>query len=557
MFVPVAGRLVGLVASRRERIGLIVLLGLSVYLVKVLRSPVSFVYFDEFLHWRTADDIGRYGRLFSENPVLPVSPLYPGLEIVTNAVASLSGLSAFHAGIIVLGAARLVVMLSLYLLYEAVSRSERVAGIATLLYMANPHFLFFDAQFAYESLALPFALLTLWAVAGRPSRHHIVDKGLSPAVLLPLGAVVITHHLTSYILVAFLVLLTATFLVQGRGSEAWAGPGAAALLGAAACLAWLVFIASPVVAYLAPTLTDSVRQLVRLIQGEPTGRQLFHDYAGDITPLWERVISFTSTLCILFGLPFGLLAVWRHHRTSAVALALAGCALAYPATLVLRFTPAGADVSDRSFAFLFVAIAFVLAIGVSELALACTPGWSRAIPITIWATIVLIGGSLLGSGPHWARLPGPYLVSADMRSIEPQGIAAAEWAHAMLGPGNRVAADRINRLLMASYGDQHLVTALSDHVDVSPVYFSPRFGPAERALLRQGRVHYLVVDRRLSSGLPREGFYFDLGEPDARRHTKPINPVALAKFDRVQGLSRLYDGGAIVIYGLGAARDGR
>ncbi len=58
-------------------------------------NPLYFASFDEFLHWRTADDILRTGHLFSENSMLPVGPYYPGLEIVTNALSTTSGLSTF------------------------------------------------------------------------------------------------------------------------------------------------------------------------------------------------------------------------------------------------------------------------------------------------------------------------------------------------------------------------------------------------------------------------------------------------------------------------------
>ena len=40
----------------------------------------------------------------------------------------------------------------------------------------------------------------------------------------------------------------------------------------------------------------------------------------------------------------------------------------------------------------------------------------------VGALVVLaVGGSVL-SIPSWARLPGPYLVAADPRSVEPIGI---------------------------------------------------------------------------------------------------------------------------------------
>ena len=62
---------------------LVILLGLALYAVKVLHSPTGFTHFDEFLHWRSALDVVERQRLFVPNSLLPISPHYPGLEIVT------------------------------------------------------------------------------------------------------------------------------------------------------------------------------------------------------------------------------------------------------------------------------------------------------------------------------------------------------------------------------------------------------------------------------------------------------------------------------------------
>ncbi|HJZ47907.1 MAG TPA: hypothetical protein VKE41_12100, partial [Roseiflexaceae bacterium] len=95
LLVPAAARLVAPEAERPERIGIITLLGMGLYLVKVLHSPLSFTFSDELQHWRTAGDIIEGGYLFAENPLLPVSSLYPGLESITVALVDLSGLSLF------------------------------------------------------------------------------------------------------------------------------------------------------------------------------------------------------------------------------------------------------------------------------------------------------------------------------------------------------------------------------------------------------------------------------------------------------------------------------
>src|SRR5204863_292327 len=56
IFVPATVRLISPTASRFERISLLGIVGICFYLVKVMVSPLYFTSFDEFIHWRTADD---------------------------------------------------------------------------------------------------------------------------------------------------------------------------------------------------------------------------------------------------------------------------------------------------------------------------------------------------------------------------------------------------------------------------------------------------------------------------------------------------------------------
>ncbi len=49
--------------------------------IRALTSPLHFYLYDEFLHWRTENDVIASGHLFTPNSLLPVSPYYPGLEI--------------------------------------------------------------------------------------------------------------------------------------------------------------------------------------------------------------------------------------------------------------------------------------------------------------------------------------------------------------------------------------------------------------------------------------------------------------------------------------------
>ena len=555
IFVPITGRLFFNDPARVEQIGLVSALGICLYLVKIFHSPVGFTFHDEFVHWRNVQNAITGGHLFARNPVLPVSGDFPGLTSVTAATAQLAGIPVFTAGLIVVGLARLVAVLSVYLLYETVGGSSRVAGIGAALYAANPGFVFFDAQFSYESLALPLAAMTLLILArrshDRPQRH-----AWSALAVLGIGSVVVTHHLTSYILAGLLSVWAIAGLFHRRQRVQENGVALFALLTWVAAAAWLIFVASVTVNYLFPQVATATRQVISLVAGESTGRQLFRSYGGNVSPLWEQLVAYLSTVLILVGLPFGLFQVWRRYRRQAAALALGLVALAYPASFPFRLTRGGAEAANRSNEFLFLGIAFVLAVGIAELWLVRRQEWHKVALALTSAAIIFVGGVILGFAP-WARLPGPYLVSADSRSVEPEGITAAQWARSYLGDNNRILADRTNALLMVGVGGQRPITGYGDGIPTFRVVLSSKLEASELAIIREAALRYVVIDTRLAWGLPATGVYFERAEPDAARITFPIDPRDFSKFDSNTSIARLFDSGHIVIYDVGGLASAR
>ncbi len=518
LFLPVAVRLFMRQPGRHERVALLVVLGMALYLVKYMQYPLYFTYFDELIHVRSAQDLLASGYLFSPNPILAISPLYPGLEIATTALRNLTGLSLFASGMILIGVARLLLVLALYLLCDFCTHSPQTAGIATLLYMTNPGFLFFDSDFAYESLAISLAIFVVFAMAFRSFVNARRNRGLSVAIWLSIGAVVITHHVTSFVLAAFLVFWTVVFfafskikfLRPKRSGRVQANPGGVAWLTLALCAGWLLSSGNLAAAYLGPYLTGAVGQLTRVLFGQGAMRQTFQGDSGFVAPVWERLVAYGSVALIMLGLAFGLFQIWRHYRGNALVLALAGAGLAYPVGLALRLTASGAEVSERTSEFVFFGVGLVLAIAVSKLWTFRAPNWWRSGIIAVAVGVIFLGQTIVGNGQIWARLPGPYLVVADQRSIEPEGVAAAQWAASFLGPGQRIAADRINMLLMSTYGGQWDVNATNAPVSVQSIFTELQFDSTVQAALRVDKVQYLVVDRRLSNGLPLTGTYFDL-----------------------------------------------
>jgi hypothetical protein len=306
-----------------------------------------------------------------------------------------------------------------------------------------------------------------------------------------------------------------------------------------------------VVGYLRPSFDATAHQVTQILAAESAPRHLFQDGSGFVSPLWERATGIASVALILVGLPFGLFVIWRHHRSNAATLALAVVTLGYPISQAIRVSPSGVTLAGRAPAYLFPEIAFVLGIGVIQFWLADAPSWRRFAMVTSAITVIFVGGWVVGTGPLWNRLPGPYMVSAMERSMTPEGVSAAEWARAYLGPDHRLVGDWTNRLLMATYGDEWPVSAANEKFPDAMVFTSLSFGPYLASILRRQKVPYLLVDRRLSTSLPRNGYYFDDTEPDAFHYTRPLDPLASRKFDGVNGVSRVFDSGNIIIYDVG------
>jgi hypothetical protein len=557
LVMPVAARLAAVAAARQERIGLVVLLGLGLYLVKVMHSPFAFTFPDELVHLRNVDEILRRHHLFFENPSLPVTPLYPGLEIIVAGLAALSGLSPFSVGIIVIGVGRLVLMLALYLLYEQVGGSARVAGIAAVLYMANSNFVFWEAQFSYESLALPLFVLIIFAIARREDAHEgFYRLGLTVVALLVLMTVVMTHHMSSYVLVAFLAAISIFYSLYQRGRlpSTWT----LTLIAFVATMGWLLFVASLTIGYLSPVLGGAVSAIFQMIAGEQaTTRQLFTSSsagsAGYVAPLWERLTGIGSVLFILFGLPFGLLQIWRRHRASVFGLVLTGIAVAFLPIQALRFTSAGWETANRASEFLFVGLSFVVAVGIVEFWMRRRQGWGRRSMLAGYVAVVFAGGVLSGWQPN-VRLAQPYLVAAGTSIIEPQGVATARWARSVLGPNNRFAVDPSNGKALVAYGEQYPYTGWAH--GIRGLLFAAQIGRNEQRILQNTGVRFVALDRRLISWDHMVGLYFNHTGSPAGQKLELLDPEAFAKFDNQQRVSRIFDSGTIVIYYVGALSDG-
>ncbi|MGY4708626.1 hypothetical protein ACXDF8_03520 [Mycolicibacterium sp. CBM1] len=556
--------------TRAARNTAVACLGITPTLMWRATNPLLFTGFDEQLHMRTLGDILSSHRLFEANPLLQVSPRYPGIETLTVLVHQ-TGIPTMASAVIVILVARLVLVAVLCDAVEQLTGSMRAGGLAVAIYALSPQFVFFNNQFAYQTLALPLALAAVSLIAR--ARHSDDPLPLFGGATVCLLAVAMTHHVTSLLTAVFLLVWTLAERGQGRLRVAYG-----ALAAIAAALAWAIVQRSLLEDYFGPIIDDVTGQ----VSGGET-RKTFQDSAGTITPrLDTALLLYYAAAVSMLVLALGLLALhwWRRGERHMLKwgphfliLLLAGM---IPIMMAARVVPKGGELFDRGSSFLFLPLSLAAArfavrlwwpqpgqpalqdesrtIVVRLRALMLTalravgldrrPRVARLLAVAL-ASGIFLGGYVLGSGPFWARLPGSFLPAADTRSMDAEVLAAARWARQNLPAGSRIGADRVGSELLASQAGVWPVMK-ANGVTVPPLYFADDFGLTEKDTVRGLRLRFLYVDRRLADGLPRFKFYFEDGEPGDGR--VKLTDSQLTKFDAVPGIELVYRHGPISIY---------
>jgi hypothetical protein len=561
IFLPIAFRLLGAKAERSERLATVLVLGMALYLVKVLHSPIEFTRFDELAWWRATDDIITGGHAFVGNSLNAATAGYPFLPTLTAAISQLTGLSIFWSGLMVIGLTRAVFMVALFLFLETTVDSSRGAGIGVLIYACNSSFLYFDSQFAYESLGLTMAAVFLLASLRWSQFDYLGSKretgGLVALLLLLAGGLVITHHLTSFFVLVFLLIWTAIrlgFFRSGKlvvGEWHLRGPIVPFSIVAVLVTAWLILVAGhATVAELGSVFSSSYHSLSDLIRGTSSTKRLFSG-SGERLSAGERGLILMSVLLTALLIAAGVIRVWSNRTGKPLWWALSIIAILDPLALGLRLTPASTDIAARAQAFCFLGIAFLAALlfarGVGKWQ---RPQWALVISrtvIAVLAAVAFAGGVIFGE-LKVTRQPGPYLVGAEDRSITAEGLAAARFAASHLPEDAQVLTDRTNATLLGSYGQLKPVFGNYVATPLPQVLLGPYFGEESREALRGRSVSYVVVDRRLSRELPSVGYYVELNEPSAGIRKRPVNVKWLEKLAELPGIDRIYTNGPISVY---------
>ncbi|HET6391056.1 hypothetical protein [Hyphomicrobium sp.] len=565
LVLPISARLVWPTPSRLERIALLLLAALGLFLIRMLHEPTAFVDHDAFLHWATANDIMRSGHLFTPNPLLPISSVYPAIEIVTTALTEISGLPLFVSAQLLLIVIRMLFVAALFLVYERASGSQRVAALAAAVYMCVPSFVYFDTTYSYGSLAIFFLAIAL-LIDGRVEQ----TESWRPVwiIALPiLAALAVTHHLTAFITALLLAAFAVVEIASRKSPRSLLRILALPAVAIVSAGGWSMWTGNPTENYLGPVFDQAVAEAARFLSFGG-GRLPFVAEDGSTAPVWQRAIAIISVVLMSAALATGFFRAlaaggvpvlwqrfpgkwreflrWDNNRLVVLTLLTLG----YPVSILLRLTHAGWEVGNRIAPFAFLGAGVVVAIAL----ITFWQGWSqsrlRAGIIGTAIALCVSAGVFSGSGAFILGSP-VYRVAADSDSVEPMAISAATWTRQWLGTRNRFFSDRVNRLLLSAYGGQQVITNLYDRVDLGEVLFAEKVGPAEIDAIRQTSASYFLIDMRLTQQLPPMGFYFDPGPV----YRKPPLPRVLTKFNGLPGVSRVFDNGFMSIINIAALRD--
>ncbi|HXY28300.1 MAG TPA: hypothetical protein VEH82_08460, partial [Acidimicrobiales bacterium] len=560
LFGACAWRLTGAPARRNERLLVSLVLGLGLLASYLMRYPLLLTSFDELQHRATLSHLLSSRALFPANTLLPVSPYYSGLELVTAATRSLTGLPLTVDQVIVLTAVRVLLVLAVFLVVERVCGSARAGGVGALVYMANPQFYAFDSMYAYETMALALAAAAVYLLFASVDRARPGMGRLFVLALCTVAAAVVTHHLTGWITVGFVVAWAVGLALSARfrrsGTPAlrtrwWAQArvvGVAAAISVVLGAAWTQFVGSRLTSYVGPIFSAAYSDIASALGNLHGNRQFFHSASGGVTPTWDIVLILGSAAawCLILVPSLYGVAFKRSVRGGPLRYLPAVIAATYPLLLLANVSSSSKAVAGRATEFTFFGVAVVVGAWVAR-RIARGPRWPERLATIAVGTLCGVGSLLFGIGPIVAVLPGAYQVGADEHSLGSPSLAVAHWADMNIPAGTHVAADRDNGDLLNAIAGVDPVTPEAGLVNPETLYFDHRLTPYDISLIRRADIRYVFVDDRLAQGLPLYGVYVADGEPQTRLTLEQLN-----KFDSYPGIRRVYDNGPIKVYDVSA-----
>jgi hypothetical protein len=532
-----------LVAPRLSRLAAVGSVAVWGALPRLLVGPVPLYFNDEFAQiWQT-QRLVQTGHLPAFNPLnVVLAPSFPGLSYLTYALHLVIPVGVPSIGIAVVLIAHGLGLFGIYLLARAVGLGSRGSAIAAVCYAVNPSWLFFDAMYSYESLAIPLLIWMLAALAY--SARHDARRGWRVAVLVLAPAVIATHHATGAFMTVIVLAAAVVAVVRLRrggspSNESWAWPVGVAGYTVALFLVWWGLHLHVILDYYS-SYVQADRGGVRTVA------------EGSVLPLFERAALWIQ--------PFAVLAVtvwaWRRlrgtwHLASSMRWTLALLGSLFFVSLPLVFTADGQEAAHRSWATSWIGLAVLVAAAVEVVPRTVTgsgiPAGSRgasslsgrlqstmgrhgslvAVGVGLVVAVIVVGSMAASPMNPYLRFPGTPVVGEQGRIDT--GAANNLAAYISANPGGRFFADRYVAGWIADHGNEtRVLSTITSARATELVLGSTMPTPAQVARWETSDLRYVIVDRRIGTDKPFQLWWYQVGEPTVALGTHPWGMRALA-----------------------------
>jgi hypothetical protein len=339
--------------------------------------------------------------------------------------------------------------------------------VAGLVYAANPSFVYDDAMFGYEAVALLLMLtivrLYVEALAAERSGTRTWKQSLSSVLLIAVVSfgLVVTHHLYSLTGVA-LLLAGAIFLKPISGLADRKGGWRrlfvrwTPVLTLATCLAlWVALVAPATVRYLTPWISGTVSDLVGWASGSKHSGVTRTAFSHSTYPIYERAAAFAAPVMIAAALLFAGIRWLRKPSLRSNFLWAFVLTAAYLVSLPLTLTIQGENGAHFTWPTTYIGVALLPAALVLLFKLDKRSRWLKRTAATAGAAVfaVLLVGNVAAGISFDHRFPGPYEFGSDIRSVTPETLRFAQWVQVHLGSGAHVVTDRFTGLALTAHTD--------------------------------------------------------------------------------------------------------
>lgn len=527
--------------SQNQKIFVLFLFGLVLYIMRILPSTTNFRFSDELFHYETTNLIYEIGNL-NISPDFDISKYYPGLELLNLPFKYVINLDIFPSSKILIGIIHSLILVFIYLFLKEICFSDSIAAIGTFIYATNPLYVFFHALYSYESLGVFFLVILLYVISKMLLKR--ISISFSVLAIVVLLSLTVTHHLSSIMFILFMVILSVVQILGKTNGKIYEKKWLPrfTILSTTVIFGWMIYIATITITYLGQTFSTRFSKIFELSLFGGSQKDVFSSSLSySILPNYEYVIDtfmYAPLLLLLAMIGVYYVKKERLNNIFIYTMIIYG-PLLYMISLALIPT-SGSELAQRTWGFSYIGLSFIVAIAISKM-LNNEKSSTRILSYTaviISIAIILIGGISIGDKPihREPSLLYPKL-SAGFGSMTTDVYSSASLFEEKFGRDNRMAGGMMASIIFNSYGNQN-----SEMWNSGQVFLPESIDDNASSYIKSFNIRYLIIDNRMLKYPPEGGSYF------SNSKVGMLHDESFEKFNSNNEFEKFYDNGNINLY---------